>query len=149
MGVPDIYRVGRIAEGRSMQRAIMASALATIRQTSPERMLRATWPRDEHAALLLKGAQTPTKTADYVSNDQIGAFRSIAPGSAALKQFDASVKPDLTGITTVRVPHVAQLPPRPVFVGEGAPAPAVRFTLSGTMLGPAKKMLVLSGVTAR
>ena len=55
------------------------------------------------AALLLKAAQQPTKT-DYISYGQIGAFKSIAPRSAALRLFD------------IKVPHVASVPPKPVFV---------------------------------
>jgi hypothetical protein len=58
-----------------------------------------------------------------------------------------SVKLDLAGVTTVRVPNVAALPIRPVFVGEGLPAPAVQFPTAATALGPAMKILVLSGVT--
>ena len=47
MGVPDIYRVSRIAEGRSFQRAITASVLATIRKdTTAERVLRKTATRN-------------------------------------------------------------------------------------------------------
>jgi hypothetical protein len=90
MGVPDIYKVSRIAEGRSIQRAITASALATIRKSTPERVLRQTWPRDEGAALLLKAAQHPTSTTDS--------------RSAALRLFD------------IKVPRAASVPPKPVFV---------------------------------
>jgi hypothetical protein len=45
------------------------------------------------------------------------------------------------------VPAIYALPPAPVFAGEGKPAPPVQFTLSGTTVGPARKILVLSGVT--
>jgi len=45
MGVPDIYKVSRIAEGRSLQRAITASVLARIHKTTPEKVLRGAWPR--------------------------------------------------------------------------------------------------------
>jgi hypothetical protein len=96
---------------------------------------------------MVKGAVSPTKTTDFYSIDQIGVFRSLAPGSAALKLFDQCIKLDLTGITSVRVPHVAALPTQPVFVGEGMPAPAVQFTTAATTLGPARKILVLSAVT--
>ena len=90
MGIPDIVRVTRPAEGRSLCRAITASVLARMKDTTPERVLKQSWPRDEHAALLLRAATSPTKTTDFVSFDQVGAFRSLAPGSAALKLFDVS-----------------------------------------------------------
>jgi hypothetical protein len=146
MGVPDIYKVSRIAEGRSIQRAITASVLATLRKTTPEKILKATWPRDEGALLLFKAAQTPLKASDYVHFDQVGAFRSMAPGSAALKLFDASVKLDLTGLTTVSAPRFA-LSNKAVFVPEAGPAPALQLVGGGTVVGPAKKVLVLSAVT--
>jgi hypothetical protein len=147
MGVADVYKVSRIAEGRSIQRAIAASALAVIRKSNSEKVLKQTWPRDEGAALLLKAAQHPTSTTDYIRHDLVGVFRSIAPGSAALKLFDASVKLDLAGVTTIAVPFVAGLPPQPAFVGESAPAPAVQFAAAAAVVGPARKILVLSGVT--
>jgi hypothetical protein len=64
-----------------MQRAITASVMATLRkEPSRAKVLKQTWPRDEHASLLLKAAQ-PTRTTGFISYDQIGAFRSIAPGT--------------------------------------------------------------------
>jgi hypothetical protein len=144
----DIYKANRIAEGLSFKRAIAAAALATIRKSSSaEAVLRASWPRDEHAMLLLRSPQHPLSTTDYWSYDQIGAFRSLAPGSGALKLFDSGIKLDLAGLTSIRIPRVGALPPQPVFVAEGAPAPAVQFTTAATTLGPARKILVLSGVT--
>jgi hypothetical protein len=147
MGVPDIYNVSRIAEGRSLQRAVTASVLATLRGTTPEKILRQTWPRDEGAMLLVKAPVSPLKAADYVHFDQVGAFRSMAPGSAALKLFDASVKLDLTGLTTLSVPRFSALTAKPVFIAEAGPAPSLQLVTSGTVLGPAKKILVLSAVT--
>ena len=41
--------MSRIAEGRSFQRAIAASALATVKKITAQRVLKAHWPRDEHA----------------------------------------------------------------------------------------------------
>jgi hypothetical protein len=42
---------------------------------------------------------------------------------------------------------VASLPVQPVFVGEGSPGPAVMFGLGKTVLGPVRKILVLSAVS--
>jgi hypothetical protein len=149
MGVEDIYKVSRIAEARSIQRAITVSVLAKIKNVEEVNILKQNWPRDEHAMLLLRGAVSPTSTtsASAISHDQIGAFRSIAPGSAALSLFDRSVKLDLTGINTVRVPRVANLPPQPVFVVEGQPAPAVQFTDATITLGPACKIETITAVS--
>jgi hypothetical protein len=98
--------------------------------------------------LILRGPVSPIATSPgIISHDLIGAFRSLAPGSAALQLFDACEKFDLGGINTIRIPRVAALSPTPVFVGEGAPAPAVQFTTAATTLGPARKIMVLSAVT--
>jgi hypothetical protein len=35
----------------------------------------------------------------------------------------------------------------PVFVAEGKPAPAIQFTLTGTTVGPVRKLLALRAVT--
>jgi uncharacterized membrane protein len=69
------------------------------------------------------------------------------PGSAPIKLFDASNKLDLAGITSIKVPLVCGLPPAPVFVAEGKPAPPIEFTLTGTTVGPVRKLLVQRAVT--
>jgi hypothetical protein len=151
MGIEDVYRASRMSSALSMRRAIAASALASMRGSADaEEILRRNWPRDEEARLLIRAATTPTTAAanaGVISYDLIASFRSLAPGSAALRLFDASFKVDLTGINTVRLPRVAALNPLPVFVGEGAPAPAVQYTTAATTLGPTRKIMVLSGVT--
>jgi hypothetical protein len=150
MGAVDVYKVSRIAAARSMQRAITASVLSKVRNVEEALVLRQSFPRDEHAEIILRGAVSPTMAsanAGIISADLIGIFRSLAPGSAALRLFDASTKLDLAGINTIRIPHVATLPKQPIFIGEGQPAPALQFSLAGTTLGPARKIVVLSGVT--
>jgi hypothetical protein len=147
MNVADIYKVSRIAEAQSMRRAITASVLSKLKNVEEAKVLKQSFPRDDHAELLLKGAVSPTSTNSAISHDQISAFRSLAPASAALALFDQCVKLDLTGILTLRIPHVYSLPPQPPFVGEGSPAPAVQFTTASTTLGPARKIIVISGVT--
>jgi hypothetical protein len=90
-GIPDVYKVSRIAEGRSIQRAITAHVLGTIRGEEPEKILRKSWGRDEHAALLLKAAVSPTSTANFISYDQVGALRSLAPGSPGLTRMPSAL----------------------------------------------------------
>jgi hypothetical protein len=145
-----VLAVSRMGATRSMRRAIAASVIATIRKGSAERVLRATWGRDEGALQFLQRAAVPpaSTTDGYPAGiDQIGPFRSLVPGSAALALFDASNTLDLAGLTTISVPNVAALPPRPPFVGEGQPAPAVQLALGKTVLGPARKIMVLAAMT--
>jgi len=134
-------------ERRSWLRVIAVHALATAQNEYPATMLRRTWPRDERAALILKGAVSPTTTVDFPPSDMVATFRSLAPGSAALQLFDFGLKLDMTGVSTVRVPNVAGLPPQPVFVGEGKPAPSLQWTFGAAVVGPVRKILVLSAVS--
>jgi hypothetical protein len=61
--------------------------------------------------------------------------------------FERGLQLDLAGITTIRIPNVANLPPAPIFVGEGKPAPNVHWAFEATVLGPARKILILAAVT--
>ena len=63
MGVKEVYRTSRLAEDRSIQRAITARVLAKLRNADEERILKQAWPRDETALLLLKSAVSPTSTS--------------------------------------------------------------------------------------
>jgi hypothetical protein len=146
----DVLAVNRIGQGRSMRRAITASWIATATKTDPERVLRKNWGRDEGALQILqRSAVSPASTTGGYPAwvDQIGPFRSLLPGSAALALFDASNKLDLTGLTTISVPNLAGLPPKPVFVAEGQPAPSVQLAFAKTVLGPTRKIMIISALT--
>ena len=80
------------------------------------------------------------------SYDPVVAYRSLAPSSAALALFQYGMMLDLTGATTIRIPAVVP-GVRPVFVGEGLPGPVVQRNLKSTVLGPVRKILLISTVT--
>jgi hypothetical protein len=149
MGVADIYKLSRLAEARSMQRAIAAQALSTCGHGKAEKILKDHFPTDSRAAIILKAAVTPTSTSDFPATDVIGAFRSLAPGSAAWKLFDhpSALKLDLRGYHQINIPHVANLPPAPVFVGEGMPGPVLTWSFVNNALGPVRKILVFAGIS--
>ena len=104
MGVPDVYKVSRIAEGKTSSAPSPQGCWPRSETQNRTRCSGEPGREIEQASLLLKAAQQPTRTTDYISYDQIGAFRSIAPGIAALRLSD------------IKVPHVASVPPKPVFV---------------------------------
>jgi hypothetical protein len=61
--------------------------------------------------------------------------------------LDQGLKLDLSGLLSITLPGVSA-GPAPVFVAENAPAPVVQLTFgSGTVVGPTRKILVLSAVT--
>jgi hypothetical protein len=99
-------------------------------------VVKAAWPRDEGALYLLKAAVFASHISGLFQVRAIGTFASLAPGSAGLKLFDASVKLDLAGVNTIKVPCVAALPPQPVFVEEGKPAPAESSRSPARQSGP-------------
>jgi hypothetical protein len=136
------------ADQRSMHRAITASVLEKLWHTDATKILKTSWGDDHRAMMILKAPVSPTATpSGYPSIDTIGVFRSLAPGSAALALFERCTKLNLQGINTVRVPHTNALPRKPVFIGEGKPAPAVQFPTAATTLGPTRKILVISAVS--
>jgi hypothetical protein len=113
----------------------------------PRRIVKSAWPHDERALMIARGAVTPTTTAGLWTYDPVVAYRSLAPSSAALALFQLGLMLDLTGASTIRIPSVAGFPVQPLFVGEGLPAPNVQGDFSSTVLGPARKILLLSAVT--
>jgi hypothetical protein len=143
---PDYGETHRL-ESRAWHRAVAASALATLRHSDPANELKAAWPNDDRATLILRAAQSPTGTGDIPAFDQTGLFQSLASSSAALQLFERGLQLDLAGITSLRIPNFAALPPAPIFVGEGKPAPNVHWTFDATVLGPARKVLILAAVT--
>jgi hypothetical protein len=136
------------AEARSWHHALAARALSTIRRGDAAKICKTSWPGDPRAAeLLQKTAQTPTSRSDFPAYAVAEGFRSLAPGSAAMRLFERGRILDLSGITQITVPNVASLPPAPVFVGEGMPAPVVNLPLGAATLGPSRKILILAALT--
>ena len=133
-------------ERRAMLRAITALAVAAVRGADPVSILKAGWPDDRQAAIMLRAVSSPTTTADYPVANIIGLFRSIAPKSAALELFGYGRSIDLTGLNTVSIPHIGLLPEAP-FIAEGAPGPVIQSPTHPLVIGPTRKILVLAGVT--
>jgi hypothetical protein len=133
-------------ERRSWHRAIAAKVLATNRWGDPAKIAKAAWPSDERALMIAKGAVTPTTSAMLWSYNPVVAYRSLAPSSAALALFQYGMMLDLTGATTIRIPAIVP-GVLPVFVGEGMPGPVVKRSLSSTILGPVRKILLFATAT--
>jgi hypothetical protein len=138
--VPEDRDRNGFAERRSVQRVLAAKALATARKLNAADILRAAWPGDGQAAMLLKAASPPLTTGDYPQIQTTAMLRNLAPSSAALKLFADSLQIDLGGITSVSVPHIAPAP-LAVFIGEGQPMPLLNYTVGKTTVGPMRKIL--------
>ena len=137
------------AERKSWQRAIAAHALATAKHSNdPGKIVRSAWPNDGRAQMIVRAAKSPTTTAGFPTYDPVIAFRSLAPSSAALALFQMGLALSLEGASTIRIPSVAGRPVQPVFVSEGSPAPTLQWSFNAnTVLGPARKILMLAAVT--
>jgi hypothetical protein len=98
--------------------------------------------------MILRGAVEPTSTADYPAFTATATFRSLSPRSAAWKLFDKALKLDLDRINSISIPNLAALPPVRSFLREGEAGPAVQWTFGKTTLGPMRKVLILSAVSA-
>jgi hypothetical protein len=146
---PPIFPWDVQAERRAWSRVLASLALAEIHKGNPRQILRASWPDDARAALILRSATSPTDTVALPGQATVVTWRSLSPSSAAWRLFshESALRLDLTGIATIGMPNVASLPPAPVFVAEGVAAGVVQWQWSRTTLGPAKKILVLSAVT--
>jgi hypothetical protein len=119
------------AERRSLQRAIAAQAIATLRHTDSGRVLKAAWPSDRTAAMALqaitRGASPPIVTGDApaLRLEAVRALPLLAPQSAALQLFAHGVALDMGSLSTIRIPNVGTIAPAK-FVAEAAPAPERR-----------------------
>jgi hypothetical protein len=132
---------------RSLCRAVAALVLGAAKDTEPAAVLRSAWPDDNRAALVLRAVSNPADTTiTALGLDAVTTLPALAPQSAALQLFALGAKLDLGGKHTIAVPNVA-VPPAPVFIAENMPAPSTQLTFAKTLLGPVKKILVLSAIT--
>lgn len=108
------------------------------------------WPEERASHdLILRGAVSPTTTtsaAPLVSTGVVEFLTSLRPRSAAAQLFASALNVDLQGVGQVAVPRFNAFPD-PVFVGEGAPAPVGLGPTGSATIGPARKMMMLAGVT--
>jgi hypothetical protein len=133
-------------EQRSWHRAIAAKVLAVNNYGDAAKIAKAAWPNDDRAVMITRGAMTPTTSAGLWTYNPVTAYRSLAPSSAALALFQMGMALDLSGVTTIKIPH-ASTGTLPVFVGEGMPGPVVQRSLNSTILGPLRKILLLATTT--
>jgi hypothetical protein len=129
---------------RSLIRAITSVVLSGV-DRSPSDVLKA-WPNDDGADLILRAISSPITTSDYPAAQSIVLLPELAPQSAALRLFTASMTLDMAGIGTVRIPHPTVLPV-PLFIAEGQPAPVAQIAFADTVVGPMRKILILSSVS--
>jgi hypothetical protein len=137
-----------IREQRSWHRAIAAKALSHFgANTTPQQLLEKNWPNDSRANLILRAAVNPTSRADFPVFSPVEAFRSLAPGSAALRLFARSLQVNLAGKTSIKLPYLATLTPNPVFVAEAGPIPVEQTQFGAITVGPTRRVRTIAVFT--
>ena len=136
------------AERRSLVRACTAMVLGGRHGAPrPDEIIR-TWRDDAMAGRILKAATSPTSTASYPQMQATAVLPMLAPSSASARLLAAASSLDLSGIASIKLPFIgASGRPAVPFVAEGAPGPVVDLALSATVLGPARKLLILAALT--
>jgi hypothetical protein len=138
----------RQAERRSFMRAAAAAFIGHRDREDSLKVLRRSWA-DDSAERVLKAAMAPTGTADYPAAQANRVLPLLAPSSASGRLLALATTFDMAGYATIAVPWIGTgtIPP-PAFVGEGAPAPLVNLTTAKSILGPTRKLLILSAFTS-
>jgi hypothetical protein len=134
---------------RSFIRAAAAISIAG-RTSDPAYVLRTLWEDDSRAEHVLRAVTEPLDTSDFAAIQTNIVLPTLAPAAASTRLLGLGVQLSLEGIATLRLPFIGGggRPAAPAFVGEAAPAPAVDLLTSGAILGPACKILILSGITS-
>lgn len=105
------------------------------------------FPDDAVLPILLRAAQSPGSTGGWASTlalQTTGAFlRSLSPQSAAAALMDRGIEVDFGRFEQVTMPGRAETPSRLPWVAEGQPIPVSKETVTGTQIGPARKMGVI------
>jgi hypothetical protein len=139
---PDVRALAS-SERRSFVRACTAMMLGAKHRQRPDTILGKTWPDDSVAPRVLKAATSPTTSGDYPSMQAVQVLPMLSPQAASARLLGLASSVDLRGLTTVAVPFIGATG-RPVvpFVQEGKPLPIVDLLTSGTVVGPARKLLI-------
>lgn len=135
------------------RRSAAITALAALRGATRDEVAFGAW-RDEPGAaeMAVKGSVSPLSDATVAGNTLISqpvlAFlQSLAPESAAARLFATCARFSLDGAGMASLPRFAATFPEAVFVGEGAPIPAMTGTFENVYLGPQRKLAAIVGLT--
>ena len=145
---PDRDALSR-SERRSFIRACTAMALGAKQGVPAARILKSLGD-DPRADLILRAASDPASTTNTAALglQSTRVLAQLAPAAASARLLALATSLDLSGLQSIRLPYIglAGRPPVP-FVAEGDPGSVVDLTVSSTVLGPTRKLLILAGLT--
>jgi hypothetical protein len=144
---PDIGATLR-RERTALNRSLAACVLGKLHNQRPGQFIAHSWPGDSRAAAITRAAVPPfdTTSGSALSIAKVSPLLLVAPGAAASKLFDVALRFDLSGVSTISVPHAASHPV-PLFVAEGAPLPVTQAATGTTTLGPTRKLTFALALT--
>jgi hypothetical protein len=101
---------------------------------------------------IIKAAVTGASTTGWGSalvTTAAGAFiRSLRPRSAAARLFDRAPRFSLDGVGSLNLPRWTGEFPNPPWVGEGGAIPVLQGGIANALVGPAKKLAALVGLSS-
>jgi hypothetical protein len=133
--------------GIYLERACYALLRNDFYNEPAEEFINSRWPSDEVTSIVLRAAQSPSKTTDAnmsaLLTHVVGDFvTSLAPISAAAKLFDIALQANLDDISSVVLPRrVGPINSNQAqWIDEGNPILVPVIPLEGVLLGPMKKL---------
>jgi hypothetical protein len=126
-------------ERRAFMRAATALALSAVdAHKSAAEIIHENWG-DAEADRIVKAASNPgDSTMGFPSIPAWKVLPLLAPQSAAARLLEKALNVSLEPSGR----------PTPIFIAEGAPAPVVQMTTSANVLGPVKKLLIMTSLTS-
>jgi hypothetical protein len=149
VGIP--LRPDPLARDREWRQSFVRSAAATVLSRiqkdtgSPEQIVRAHWPNDDRAAVIVRGAVTPLMQGDYPGST-VARLLLLAPKSGAAQLFPLATVVDLKGVSSFSFPLPTNFA-NAGFVPEGQPIPLRQGVYVGMPVGPVRKVALMAALS--
>jgi hypothetical protein len=133
---------------RTFGRAVAAMAIAAIRKTNVSRVAGELFEDDEFVPKMIKAVSNPATRSTFWQAVASKVLPALVPASAAGRLMALGNTVVLDGVYQVAIPRISQAGrPATVFVAEGGPFPVVNCSSSSYLLGPTKKIGVISTIS--
>jgi hypothetical protein len=115
---------------RSLTRALLASARALSQpDKNPHRIVEGEWAHDDGARLVLRGATTPTSTADIALLESIVSATVLGPVGVGAELLRRGLVLSFGRAASISLPAFIASAQHAHFVAEGAPIPMSAFSM--------------------
>ena len=132
---------------RSFVRAATSVVIAKLQKSSAAEIHKANWPDDSRAAVILRGAVSPT-TQDAYPGSSVSRLLLLAPTSLAARLFPLATTVDLQGVSSFSAFPLASNFAAAQWVAEGQPISVRQDNFSGMAIGPVKKIGLIGALSS-